>query len=470
MRSGELRFTADKSFAADGSALTIALQPEPELPEDLGNAIAGSAFTIGLTTGEQPRTPVTVSMPVEGSEDQGAEPGDDLPDEPLAFLTRSTAATPWEGRPVTVRDGTATVELDHFSEGFFVKAKPPGLVQTVTDYLQLTYPLPDCSSTVENAGATLAVAAEHPDFIKPCVSVSSDGVVTVTIHSNSPNVWLVRDLEGAAKALPPPRTPDPSTTVIKLVHEYGPGTPEGEAILTPGSNVTFTLPKGTTEAQLNLELSAAYGLINILWRGVIMWLGPAGASADWENIIATGECLADAMTLSDQAVDARWVATKLPALLGCASTYLKTMGHLGKYAEFAIGLVTSLASLLAAQLYGLYTVAATNLGNTAVNLTSAVTSELSSGGWPTTRHDSNGPVHMWLGAASAWGKVSIGFPDWLACAGQTCVAGDGKAVSVIGRSNAGYYEAGTFPADADAGVSLKSLGLPAATIAQLLKP
>lgn len=470
LEAGELTFSAGPGVAPVGERLVVTPTELPDLPDELGEPLPGLAFSVAFSDGAQPQAPVTVSAAVPDAATQDIE--SDLPDEPLVFLTRSSASDPWIGAPVTVSAGVATVELSHFSDGFFARAKRPGLVQAITDFLKLTYPAPECAGKSATVGDRVFTAAsDHPDLFHPCVEVAAKGTLTASIHNNSPNVWLVRGFSSVATPLPRPASPDPVQAIVGLAHDADPSAPDNEVVLAAGSHVSFELAPEATETRLDLQVSAAYGLLGVLWAGVLTWLGPAGASVEWQTIIEAGTCLSDAMQLGEStAVDARWVAGNLPGLLGCASAYFKSIGKLSPKIEMALAIASSLASLLAAQIYGLYAAATTDGGNSSVHVTSELRSESSGGGWPTSRQDAAAGLHVWLGAANAWGEVSIGFPKWVSCSGAVCLAGDGVKVSVIRKGSTGYFEAATFPESADAKQSLRSLGLKASLIDSLLSP
>lgn len=472
---GELTFTAAPGVAPEGTHLQVDSRPLPEFPTELGDPLPGSSFSIAFTDGSQPASPVTVELTVPDAADQPLEAGADaaLPDSHIVLLTRPADATDWTALPVTVDGGMASAHLEHFSEGFFARVRSgPAFVTAITDFLRVTYPPPDClGATATHDGRTYTVTVDHPQFIYPCVSVDAGGQVLVTVHSNSPNAWRVRGVPGVATPLPPDTGADPVGALMTVTHSINPTAPAHESMLAPGAAAGLTVIPGTESTYFDLRLDAGYSLLGILWAGLLGILGPLGVSDEWDDIIATGSCLTDALELGqDQTVDARWIATNTPGLIGCASAWLQVSGRLNPVVSFALTIVSSLAGLLAGQIYGIYTQFATDLGHTRVHLTSVLEDDLVVGGWPTGRSDSAGGLYMWLGAAGAWGEVSIGYPDWVACSGDVCLAGDAEMVSVIGQSETGYFEAAAFPANADARQSLHTLGLDESTIDTLLAP
>lgn len=91
-------------------------------------------------------------------------------------------------------------------------------------------------------------------------------------------------------------------------------------------------------------------------------------------------------------------------------------------------------------------------------------------GWPTNRHDSNSGFHIWLGAASAWGKVKMGMVDWLACDdNDTCVGGTENEVLVTAVGRGGRVVIGEFTATEPAVEKLKSFNATDEELTQLLR-
>ena len=352
-----------------------------------------------------------------------------------------------------------------------MRANRPGMVEAVSAYLKQSFPKPTCfREKAEVGGRTYTAATRHPKFPYPCVSPRNDDTLVVTLHSNSPNVWLVRGVPDVSTPLEPETGPGAVAALTVLAHGAS-SHPDNETILVAGEKASFSVAAGTEGTYFDLEISAAYGLLDIFWNGVIMWLGPAGASPEWLAAIGGGQCLADAMVLGQtETYDSEWLAGTMPGLIGCATTALDAQGLLTPAQSMALAMVTALPSLLSAQVYGIYTVASTELGRSRVTLTSTLAGSGGSGEWPTSRSDSNGALYAWLGAANAWGEVSIGFPDWVACANDTCIAGEDDTVSVIGKEFSGFYEQAVFSTDDDASASLASLGLSQSVIAALLAP
>lgn len=465
---GVLSFSADAGVAAPGTRVVVSTMDAPELSQTLGTVLEGSAFSVEFDGGQQPASPVSVSVDVSDSD----ELSDTVEAESeLVFLTRPDESSPWEGQPATMADGRVTALMSHFSEGLFVRASRPGLVQALSSYLKLTRPKPSCvGQKAESGGRTFTVAAKNPKFVYPCVEVNDDGDLVVTLHSNSPNVWLVRGDPGASTPRDPETGPGAVSALTVLAHDASIH-PDNETILVAGESASFTVGAGTEETYFDLQISPAYGMLDILWNGVIMWLGVSDAASEWLAVIGGGQCLSDAMAMGEtDTYDAQWLAGSAPGLIGCVTAALDAKGLLTSTLSLGLSMVGALPALLAAQVYGLYSMASADAGNVRVMLTSTVAGEGQAGGWPTSRSDSNGPLYAWLGAANAWGEVSVGFPDWLACADDTCIAGEDDVVSVIARGSTGFYEQAVFSTTDDARESLSSLGIAAKAIDDLLAP
>jgi hypothetical protein len=84
-------------------------------------------------------------------------------------------------------------------------------------------------------------------------------------------------------------------------------------------------------------------------------------------------------------------------------------------------------------------------------------------GWPTHRNDGQPAFFEYLGA-------SFISPDWSSCSGSWCIVGSANTVYVFSLAN-GIAQVATIPlATADPATALAALGVPAATVAALLKP
>lgn len=91
-------------------------------------------------------------------------------------------------------------------------------------------------------------------------------------------------------------------------------------------------------------------------------------------------------------------------------------------------------------------------------------------GWPTKRNDRIPAYYIWLGAASAAGRVKIGMVDWLACTKKTtCVAGTEDEVLVTVKDSSGFRVVAEFTASEPAEDKLKSLGANAQELKDLLR-
>jgi hypothetical protein len=85
------------------------------------------------------------------------------------------------------------------------------------------------------------------------------------------------------------------------------------------------------------------------------------------------------------------------------------------------------------------------------------------GSWPTHRNDGQPAFFEYLGA-------SFISPDWSSCSGSWCIVGSANTVYVFSLAN-GIAQVATIPlATADPATALAALGVPAATVAALLKP
>lgn len=294
-----------------------------------------AGFDVAFSDGSQPAKPVTVSMTLPGT----------LAGKPLAFLTQPSGTGQWSGLPVTVNGTLATVELTHFSWGFFFDpgAMIGDLVKQFTNFMGQTFDPPACNGKTPTIDGVTYSAKVTGGLLYVCVE-SIDGKPILSVHSNSPYVWSIKSKLGGGRKPVPPNTVSGFVTAVAwdAVKNY---TYDKETVLIPGGSASVSVPLSGNGLAVSASVEPVWGYVAILMAAIDTMLTVSGVSVGALDKAHVGECIAG---IVENGADPDKNAGALTAsVLGCVGTVVSGVGGM------VIGLVTSLASLLVTQIRGI---------------------------------------------------------------------------------------------------------------------
>lgn len=338
---GNIRAVPAAGALPPGAELRLTPAVLPEIPGDLQLSALGEAFDISITDGSQPQQLVEVSIP----EPELAE------DEHVVFLYQDENAI-WRWLPVTVQAERATVQMDHFSLGFFGRFRLDGSFRDAAlRYLGQTYAEPGCLGPPVILDGREFTVESGSDAIRACVNVR-DERIHVEVHSNSGLVWRARGVPGE---LTPRSDAAPGTAsgeLVRLMHKADPRAVDAEMVLPPGSWISYQLSDGVQASYIDLQADAALGLLAPLLGGVQMLVGVAGGGAS--AALDTAQCGAGLITLPEPEAElVSWLASITPSLIDCLITQLEESHPMSSAVSMALAVVASLPGLFASQVVGL---------------------------------------------------------------------------------------------------------------------
>lgn len=322
---------------------------------------AATPFDIAFDGGSQPLTPVTVTLQLPEVAPEKLET--------LFFVTQRSDDGRWEGKPVTVADGRASVTLEHFSGGWFGWGDQirDWFIEHVKQFLKLSYPKPDCVGKTAVVGGRRYTVEADQDGVHPCVAASGSSLTT-SIASNSPFVWRYRPTPGEGTGRQG-EAPLELAGILTLAlfdamasYEYA-----SETVLVPGGSATIDITPGVSDTHTNARVDAGLGLVAVLVAGLDMaaamasgqtpttWLESALDKAENANKIRTAaECMAGLVEGAGDDIDAK-LGQLGNTVLNCAGSLLSELsgGFAGGVVGVVTGVVTSLSGLLVAQVWGL---------------------------------------------------------------------------------------------------------------------
>lgn len=360
----DLTVVGAAGVAPEGTRVHLKVAPTL-VPEGLtGVDSAGTPFDISFEGGLQPGTPVTVSMKVA---DVSAEKL-----QTLFFVTQRSDTGRWEGLPVTVANGRASVTLDHFSGGWFGWGDKvrDWFVDQVRQFLKLGYPKPDCVGKTAVAGGREYSVDSDSGGVYACVSASGASLKT-SITSNSPFVWRYRPTPGQGTGLQGEAPLELAGILTVALFDAMAGYDYAdETVLVPGGKATITVKQGVTDTWTGARVDAGLGLVAVLVAGLDMaaamasgqspttWLDAALKKAENANKIRqAAECMAGVVEGAGGEVEAK-LGQIGNTVVSCAGNVMSELagGFVGGVVGVVVGIVTSLIGLLVTQVWGLVSV------------------------------------------------------------------------------------------------------------------
>ena len=350
-----------KGPAGVGSAGTgVHIKPADDaIPPGIAGVKSGKAFDISMDGGAQPQAAVTVSFALpQGQGDNSA----------LYFVTKRTDNGQWEGLPVTIADGKASVTLTHFSFGWFGWADQvrDWFIDKVKQFLKVGFTKPACEGKAATTpGRSFSVSTDKGG-VYACVTANAS-TVTNTIYSATPFVWRFRPTpgEGVGQQGVAPLELSGIVTValFDAMHDLS---YEKETVLVPGGNASITLKPGVVDTWTGARVDAGLGLVAVLIAGLDIaaamasgqnpenWLEVALGKVEKQNDIRHAvECMAGMIEGSlDVGSHLGEVARTILSCTGDLFSHL-TEGFISGVVGVVIGIVTSLAGLLVTQGWGL---------------------------------------------------------------------------------------------------------------------
>lgn len=352
--------TGSSGVAPNGTGVHLKEAPTLVAEGLAGVESAATPFDISFDGGLQPAVPVTVTLDVS-----------DVPVERLQtlfFVTQRSDTGRWEGLPVTVVNGRASVSLDHFSGGWFGWGDQirDWFIDQVKQFLKVGYPKPACvGKTAVFGGREYAVDADN-EGVYACVSASRSSLTT-SITSNSPLVWRYRPVAGQAVGQQG-EAPLELAGILTLAlfdamaqYDY-----TSETVLVPGGKAAVVLGQDVTDTWAGARADAGLGLVAVLVAGLdtaaamasgqspTTWLDVALSKAENANRLrAAAECMGGVVEGAGDEVEAHLGQIGNTAV-SCAGNLMSEMagGYLGGAVGVVVGIVTSLIGLLVTQVWG----------------------------------------------------------------------------------------------------------------------
>lgn len=328
---GSTKVSGLSGVAPVGTPVRMRPASTPEVPVEMDWTAAVPGFDISFAGDVQPSTPVTVTATVTAPPKAGQK---------LAFITKNSSTDRWEGLPVTQHGNQATVQMTHFSGGWFgwVKDPTPAFSKALDKYLKLRFDPPACAGKSLELDGTTYEASVNGNGIRVCVE-ERQGKAYLTVHSNSPFVWRIQRTSGELgnrADLPPPLELSGAVTVA-LYHQLYKDDPSGTVVVPGGQAHTGLVGPGPWS--LTADVDPALGLIAVLLAAIDMY----GFSLPAREVIAMGECVAGLVDVSLKP-DA---GTFVRAELECLGNFIDSRG------AAAVAILTSLSSLLVTQVVGI---------------------------------------------------------------------------------------------------------------------
>lgn len=197
--------------------------------------------------------------------------------------------------------------------------------------LSMRFDPPSCYSTTEGRTANeIIVGSIRGQMVWPCIS-EKDGLVVVSLHSNSPLVWGVSSEQGEYDALPVATS---AAGIIALaVHEQI-GAYDSLGAVVPGGHAQFTIDEDSLPATVTLDALHAEMVSHVLAQAVQSIPG-----VKLIHTIGWAECAYDAL---ESSLDEDNISQLVKAILGC----------LGQAAPGIPGVVVSLLATTPAVIAG----------------------------------------------------------------------------------------------------------------------
>ncbi len=342
-----------------GTVLTVSYVQDPPAGRALELA-RGAGRGISLTLGGlQPAQPLVVTLPIAQ---------DPLPGEAAVVITKPADGADTRLVPATYAAAahTVTAEVDHLS-WFWPAFLDFGKVRDVLGRLLgqttgITSPRPDCAGkpTATATGTPVSMSGDyapgsHP-IAWPCLRVEQNRVVA-TLTSNSPLPWRIRAAPNAT--LDEQGTVDVSkAAVLAAYHTLVTHRPYAEALLIPGTSMTYRFPEqnlpatiaGHADVGTYLGMSLLFGIQTAL-EVFGVELGDIGKSAD--ALTCLGNAVETANLAAKPNVDA--VAGFAKSMLACFTSVLEGLGAKGnplRIAKVVIGIIGTGIGLVVAGLQG----------------------------------------------------------------------------------------------------------------------
>jgi hypothetical protein len=300
-------------------------------------------FDISFADASQPTVPVTVTWPV---------PDNRQDEEGLAFVTRDSETGEWNGMPVTITDGVASVTMEHFSWGVF--GWTDDLANQIATFMKqlmgIDYPEPDnCDTESAEFDERIYSVTADAEQIWPCIKIIN-GSIEVSIYSRNGLFWHVKPISGDAVAqrAEAPMEVGPAVTLAAYHTLFG--VTEEETLLVPGGSNAITLNPGVTQTSVKLEGDPGFWALNILLTALGSALDIVGASAAWKNLADNAgavECFAKLAGSFDDPLGN--LGQVFSGTLGC----LKATGLLTGIVGFFVSCVTSLIPLIISGIQGI---------------------------------------------------------------------------------------------------------------------
>lgn len=329
---GSTTLVGPAGVAPTGTTVTVRPAPNPALPAGIKWTDAAPAFDVTLAAGGQPAKPVTASIAID--------PGR-LGREKLVFLTLSSAGA-WEGLPVTITGATASVQMTHFSQGFWgwVADAEASFKKGVNGFLKLRFSAPACADkSLTVAGVNYSASVDGVG-VWVCTELDS-GSPALTLYSNSPFVWRVKGTE--TKLTPTmPVPPVELTGVLTLAVARAALGKAHETYVVPGGHAGLLLPEGG-DAAVRADVDPALGALAIAVAGVEAYLSVSGVTVPALEQASVGECAAG---LIQTGGDPAATGEVTRAVIDCFKASVTGP------AAVATAIVSSMAGLLVTQVAG----------------------------------------------------------------------------------------------------------------------
>ncbi len=304
-------------------------------------------FDLVLGEGIQPESPIRVEW----------TPPSDIDPTTVAFIT-DPGGGQWAPVPTTVAGGRVVAHMDHLSLGWFADARKlvDSFVSSTSEFLGQSYPEPQpCLAEVDQRGSRVT-RTTNSTAVHACVEGPND-TVELSMHSNSPYVWLVKKTDGVLQQA----SSKPSTTAIitELLYNsiYG-SFDTYSGFVAPGFVTTLTVDRNNADGvALRGSLDAGLGLVPVLVSGVEMALTVTGVKlfGDYEDYVTLAQCVYSSNDLL-QSTSTADVSKSLPSVIDCGMSLVEASSGesvLGPE-RVVLALVGSLSGQLVTQVRGMY--------------------------------------------------------------------------------------------------------------------
>jgi len=310
---------------------------DAKIVDGIDRVEAGSyLYDIEFEGGVQPLKDVTVTWQLEG----------DIQDlSSVAFVTKRSDTGAWEGLPVTVADGVASVSLTHFSWFEFIRADKvrDWLFNQFEQLVNIGYDPPKCAGKpAVHAGRTWSVITDK-NGVYACVE-NVRGSLGITIYSANGIPWRFRPTPGEAvgRHASAPLKIAPMVT-LAIYDTFAGQNFTKETLLVPGGSASVIVNDGVTETVAEAKLDAFYWLVSTLISVLDVYLDiKLGAAMEAKSV---AECVVGLLGAAggNPGENLGEVAS---VTLGCMGDLLTAPG------KIVVAVVTSLGATLWSGLQG----------------------------------------------------------------------------------------------------------------------